>query len=392
MKARWYGTVLFVFSCRFGYIGLRIFSVRMKRTINVHLGTGPDRSYRVMIEDGLLERIPDLVAQTWRGRRVFIITDANVEARYGRRLLGQFSRSGADAALLDIEPGEGSKTSRTIEALYANLLRLGIHRDSLIVACGGGVVGDVAGFVAATILRGMPYVQVPTSLLAQVDSSVGGKVGINHRLGKNLIGAFHQPAAVLIDPLVLRTLPMAEFRNGMAEVIKIAAAFDRGFFHFLERNAERLARRETRRLSEMIARSVALKASVVERDEKEVGLRKALNLGHTIGHAIEAALDYNIRHGEAVAIGLAAECSLAVEMGLLRDSVRERVVRLLRAFGLPVRIPIVERRARFFSALALDKKTEAGATRFTLPADVGRVLIGVEVPTVFIHQLLDRRG
>ncbi|HXF99888.1 MAG TPA: 3-dehydroquinate synthase [Bacteroidota bacterium] len=364
----------------------------MRRIINVNLGRGPERTYRVIVEDGLIDRAADLIARTWHGKRVFVISDSNVGPLYGGELLRRFLGAGMDAALLNVAAGEASKDARTVQALYTNLLRLGIHRDSLIIALGGGVVGDVAGFVAATIVRGVPYVQMPTSLLAQVDSSVGGKVGINHKLGKNLIGAFHQPAAVFIDPQVLRTLPQAEFRNGLAEVVKIAAALDAPFFRLLERKVLALAKRDPKLLPSVIARSVALKARIVERDEKETGLRKALNLGHTIGHAVEAALQYRIRHGEAVAIGMAAECSIAVEMGLLHSKTRDRVVRLLEQCGLPVRMPRIERRSRFLSALALDKKAEAGSPRFTLLREPGKVVVGVDVPTAFVNQLLDQRN
>lgn len=336
----------------------------------------------------MLNRVAERVRATWHGQRVFIITDTHVERLFGRRLLGTFSHAGIEARMTSFPPGEQSKTVATIQHLFAFLLRHGIDRKSLIVALGGGVVGDVAGFVAATILRGVPYVHVPTTLLAQVDSSIGGKVGINHRLGKNLIGAFYQPVAVFVDPNTLETLSRAEYRNGLAEVVKIAAASDAALFALLERRATAIAEAKLSVLEDVITRAIALKASIVERDEREVHLRKTLNVGHTIGHAIEAATGYTIRHGEAVAMGLAAETQLAVAMGVLKPSVRERIVRLLRAFGLPVRLPVMKQRSRFFSALAADKKTEGGAPKFVLLEDIGKVMIGAEVPSVFIQQLL----
>ncbi len=360
----------------------------MKKIVTVTFGREGDRGYRIVIESGILGRLPHLVRESWHGRRVFIITDTNVECLYGRSLLRRFFESGSDAALLSFDAGEQAKQSRTVQSLYTHLLSLGIRRDSLIVALGGGVVGDVAGFVAATILRGVPYVQVPTTLLAQVDSSVGGKVGINHPLGKNLIGAFQQPAAVWIDPAVLKTLPRAEYRNGLAEVVKIAAALDRKFFGFLTRHARTVAAGDQRLLPRVIARAVELKAAVVARDEREAGVRKTLNVGHTIGHAIEAATGYAIKHGEAVSLGMAAESAIAAHMGLLKRRDFQRLVALQRALRLPVRFPSVKNRGRFRSALALDKKGDGQGTRFVLLTGIGKVMIGVDVPSVFIEHLL----
>jgi 3-dehydroquinate synthase len=364
-----------------------------KKVITVNLGEGGERTYRIVIEAGLLGRLPRLLGDSHpAGRSVFIITDSNVERLYGRRLLRGFSEANIDATLLSVASGESSKSADTVQALHTHLLKLGIHRDSMILALGGGVVGDVAGFVAATILRGVPYVQVPTTLLAQVDSSVGGKVGINHPLGKNLIGAFHQPAAVFIDPDVLKTLPRAEYRNGLAEVVKIAAALDRKFFRYLQRNARAVAEGNARMLPAIIARSVALKAAIVERDERDRGLRKVLNLGHTVGHALEAATRYATRHGEAVALGMVAESAIAVQLGLLPQRDFENLVRLLRAFKLPVQFPTVKNRSLFLSALAGDKKAEQGGTKYVLLAGIGKVALGVDVPSVFIQQLLAERS
>jgi 3-dehydroquinate synthase len=242
------------------------------------------------------------------------------------------------------------------------------------------VVGDLAGFVAATVLRGVEYVQVPTSLLAQVDSSVGGKTGIDHTMGKNLIGAFHQPSMVVIDPEVLRTLPPAEFRNGLAEVVKIAAALDARFFRFLERSAPALTRTNTLLLARIIRTAVGLKAAVVQRDEREAGLRKALNLGHTIGHAVESASGYRLRHGEAVSIGLILEGRLAVTCGVLSVNDHLRLLRLLEAFGLPTRLPRFVDRREVLAGLAADKKNLSAMPLFVLPKKIGMSAIGVTLP------------
>lgn len=364
----------------------------MKKIVTVGLGKTVDRTYRIIIEPGLLDRLPQRVGESWRGSRLFIITDTNVERLYGRRLLQRFFDAGTDATLLSFAAGEQAKHARTVHSLYTHLLALGIRRDSLVVALGGGVVGDVAGFVAATILRGVPYVQVPTTLMAQVDSSVGGKVGINHPLGKNLIGAFHQPSAVFIDPDVLKTLPRAEYRCGLAEVVKMAAALDGKFFRYLKTNARSIAAGNPRLLPFIIVRAVHLKAGVVARDEQEGGLRKILNVGHTIGHAIEAATRYANRHGEAVALGIVAESAIAVQMGLLHRRDFMRLVGLLRALRLPVRFPAIKNRSAFFAALASDKKAEGDSTKFALLTGIGKVMIGVDVPSVFLEQLLAERS
>jgi 3-dehydroquinate synthase len=359
-------------------------------TIELRLPAGRKRGYRITIAAGLFRRLPHLLARAHPGRRVWIVTDSNVLRLHGRALQRSMVLEGIDAALVEIPPGEDTKNERVVSALHTQLLEHGIDRNSLVLALGGGVVGDVAGYVAATILRGVAWIQVPTTLLAQVDSSVGGKVGINHRLGKNLIGAFHQPSAVYIDPVLLSTLPPDEFRNGLAEVIKIAAALDPNFFRDLERKAGRLHRGAVPLLIPVITRAVRLKAAVVAQDEHEAGLRKALNLGHTIGHAVEAAADFSIRHGEAVAIGLALEAGMAVALGLLSVRDGERMVRLLERSGLPTRLPRKLPRTRLFRALVADKKSEQGDPRFVLSGGPGRCIIGARVPAIMLIEHLGR--
>jgi len=324
----------------------------------------------------------------WKGARVFVITDSNVRRLYGRRLHADLLLGGVDAWLIDFPAGERSKNADVVHSLHTQLLSNGVRRDSVIIALGGGVVGDVAGFVAATILRGIRYVQVPTSLLAQVDSSVGGKVGIDHPLGKNLIGAFHQPETVVIDPLLLETLPDREFTSGLAEVVKIAAALDASYFRFLERNAARIRSRNIRTLTGMIVRSVGLKASVVARDELESGLRKTLNLGHTIGHALEAASSFGMRHGEAVAMGLAAESRIARDMGLLTTADLARLLRLMERLGLRFSFPRLKEKQRFLSSLQSDKKSIDASPKFVLLKRMGCSVVGVDVPRPFVETIL----
>ncbi|MEW6509457.1 MAG: 3-dehydroquinate synthase [Bacteroidota bacterium] len=353
--------------------------------IRVKLDARRERSYTVEILPGLLTMLPRRLARMMGGGRVFIITDTRVARLYGRGLRRNLRTKGVDARLIAVAPGERSKNSSTVNRLHTRLLHGEIGRDSTIVALGGGVVGDLAGYVAATVLRGVRLIQVPTTLLAQVDSSVGGKVGIDHPAGKNLIGAFYQPTAVFIDPLLLRTLPEREFRNGMAEVVKIAAALDRHFFDFIAARMPAIMRREPEILNSVIARSVRLKGHVVERDEYEAGLRKTLNLGHTFGHALEASSGFRVKHGYAVAIGLASESALAVRMGILREAERVRLLSVLRAAGLPTRMPKRVVTKAFLDALAMDKKNVGGETRFVLLTRIGSCATGAKVPTDLVR-------
>ncbi|HCV42593.1 MAG TPA: 3-dehydroquinate synthase, partial [Bacteroidetes bacterium] len=308
-----------------------------------------ERTYPVEIVSEWFSRVSRIISRDWKGSSVFIITDTNVRKLYGQRLLCGLLLRGIDTWLIDFPSGEQSKNADVVNILHSALLERGVRRDSVIVALGGGVVGDVAGYVAATVLRGITYIQVPTTLLAQVDSSVGGKVGIDHPLGKNLIGAFHQPSAVCIDPLLLRTLPEREYKSGLAEVVKIAAALDASFFKFLERNAAQIRKRNGRTLCNVIERSVRLKAAVAEKDEFETGLRKTLNLGHTLGHAFEAVSGYRLRHGEAVAAGLVAESRIARDMGLLSTKEFARLLHLMHALGLRMSLPRVKNKSEFLS-------------------------------------------
>lgn len=352
--------------------------------IRINIPAPPQRAYSIQIGPGLFEQLPAIIGRHARGGRVYVISDRTVGRLYGRRLLHGLEEAVAGCTLLDVPPGETSKSVRVWEALTSEILRGGIGRDGLIVALGGGVVGDLAGFVAATMMRGIRLIQVPTTLLAQVDSSVGGKTGIDHTIGKNLIGAFHQPVEVVIDPQVLRTLPVREFRAGLAEVIKIGVALDRTLLGALERRASAVLRRDASALSVVIAHAVGLKAAVVTADEREADLRRVLNLGHTIGHAVEAASGYRILHGECVAIGLAAESRIAVRMGLLTGREAIRILAVLKRFGLPTTMPSVRDRRAFIKALMTDKKARRGIPEFVLPVGYGRCAVGVPVPPAII--------
>jgi len=325
------------------------------------------------------------------GQRCAIITDTNVERQYGRASLDSLKRAGFEPALVTVPPGERSKSLNVVEKCYDRLAAHRLERNSFIVAVGGGVVGDLAGFVAATYLRGIPFVQVPTTLLAQVDSSVGGKVGVNLRAGKNLVGAFHQPKLVLCDLDALGTLPQREFRAGLAEVIKYGIIYDARLFASLEKNLHRLLALDGKAVEAVVARCCNIKAEVVSQDERESGLRSILNFGHTIGHAIEAISGYEkYLHGEAISIGQVAAARLsAMTLGLSSGDV-QRITQLFARADLPTSIELTNRdRTRLLDAMRLDKKVSGGETRFVLAECIGKVRWGQRVPMKLIEAVLD---
>ncbi len=288
--------------------------------------------------------------------------------------------------------GEPAKTLEIAATTWDRLLEAGLDRSSTVVALGGGAVGDLAGFAAATYMRGVHFVQMPTTLLAQVDASIGGKTAIDHRRAKNLIGAFHQPLLVLTDTAALRTLPEREFRSGLAEVIKHGIVLDAAYFDDVERAATALLQRDGMALERIVAGSCRLKAAVVERDEHEASLRHVLNYGHTIGHAIEAATGYErFAHGEAVSLGIAAEAGIAERLGLAKPETRARQLRLLEAVGLPVRgVGLVAERV--VEALARDKKAKDGRVPFVLAPEIGAFRLVFDVPRTLILDALAELG
>lgn len=317
------------------------------KEVQVYLGR---RSYTIKIGAGLLREIPQ--------ENCVVITNPTVRMLHGKSL---------KCPVLEIEDSENAKQLSTIEKLCEQLIELGADRSTTLVALGGGVVGDIAGMTASVFMRGIPVIQVPTTLLAQADSSVGGKTGVNLPQGKNLIGAFHQPKMVLSDVRALKTLPERELRNGLAEVVKTAIAGDAGLFSLLEKNLELIKQRDEALLEEIIVRCARIKAKIVERDEQEQGEeRMKLNLGHTFGHAIESLSNYTIPHGEAVAIGLVKAAELA---GVEADRIRN----LLKAIGLPTETKFSESAIR--GAMLADKKKHCGKIRVVVPVKIGEVKI-----------------
>jgi 3-dehydroquinate synthase len=356
----------------------------VKPALTVAHGAG---HYPVYVQPGILAELPLLVHAHAGARRSAMIADATVAALYREFLEGGNAawrstaptcegRERAGWVPLEFPPGESSKTRATWERLTDELLLRGYGRDAAIVALGGGVTGDLAGFVAATYMRGVPLVQVPTTLLAMVDSSVGGKVGVDTPHGKNLVGAFHAPAAVVADPLVLGTLPDRDYRCGLAEAVKHGLIADAGHFGWIESSVEALGRRDQAALAELIGRSIAIKAEVVAADEREAGRRAVLNAGHTVAHAIERATGYAVRHGEAVALGLIAECRLGEALGVTEPGTAARVEKLLGKLGGGT----AGRRDggtagvdAILAAMGTDKKTRAGAPGFALARRVGEM-------------------
>lgn len=345
------------------------------QTVPIALG---ERSYEILIEPGCLADAGRLLAPQLPGGRVLLIADATVAALHGRTLLDSLASAGIAAELTSFPAGEPFKQLDTCARLWQACADARIDRAGAIIALGGGVCGDLAGFIAATWMRGIAFVQVPTTLLAMVDSAVGGKTGINAPAGKNLIGAFCQPRAVLIDPTVLTTMEAREYRAGLAEVAKYGVIREPEFLAWQETNVAALLAREPAAVAHAVATSCRIKGWYVEQDEHEQGLRAELNYGHTFGHALERETGYaHWRHGEAVAIGMVMAAAAARHLGLLREPELEaRQLALLASYGLPISQPTDEPEAlidRLLAATTLDKKARAGTVRFVLPEAAGRM-------------------
>jgi 3-dehydroquinate synthase len=346
------------------------------------------RRYDITIRRGLLGDVGEILSKLTRSKKAALITDSNVGSRYAAGLVQSLRGAGIEPIVATIPAGEDHKTLAHIAPVYDLLLSARIERTTPVFALGGGVIGDMAGFVAATVLRGVPFVQVPTTLLAMVDASVGGKTGINHAAGKNLIGAFHQPIAVLIDPDVLATLPERELRGGLAECIKHDIIRDAEGFAALERDIPRAASRDIDYLGGLVAHNVAIKAKVVEADPFEKGERAHLNFGHTFGHAIETVSHYAWSHGQCVALGMAAAARAACDLGMLDEASQRRIVALIEKAGLPVRGMRLDTNA-VVEAMIFDKKVKGGRVRFILPDRIGHVVIRDDVPAEIVTRAVE---
>lgn len=357
------------------------------RAVKVSLG---ERSYDIQIGSGLLAGLGKACARFELGRSCAIISDTNVAAHHAEAAVKSLAVAGFEPMLIEIAAGETAKNLKTVASCYDRLAAKRLERKSFVVALGGGVVGDLAGFVAATYLRGIPFVQIPTTLLAQVDSSVGGKVGVNLKAGKNLVGAFYQPRLVLCDLDTLKTLPEREYRSGLAEVIKYGIIYDARLFSRLERDLPKLLAREAATLTQVIGRCCQIKAEVVQQDETEGGLRAILNLGHTIGHGLEAISRYGTYlHGEAISIGQVAAAQLSQTLTGLAANDVQRIVNLFKNAGLPTSVSLSRtQRSQLLEAMQLDKKVSAGEVQFVLARSIGRVEFGHRVPSEALQELL----
>lgn len=356
------------------------------KTVRVSLGA---RSYDILIGPHLLENVGSVFQDYRISRRIFVVSNPTVFPLFGAKLLERLSSAGFEVTEILIPDGEKHKTLATVENVYTYLIAQRADRGSTIVALGGGVTGDITGFVAATFLRGVPYVQVPTTLLSQVDSSVGGKTGVNHLLGKNMIGAFHQPHLVFIDPQTLAPLPDREYRSGLYEVIKYGLIYDGAFFEFLDLRLDEILRRSYTLLEDAISRCCQIKAEVVATDEREDDLRRILNFGHTVGHALEAATGFReFTHGEAVAYGMIAATRISLRLALTDSALAQRVEGCIRRIG---ELPPVSHvsSARLLDAVYRDKKRQSDRVVFVSLDGIGGTRIVEDLPERLVIEVWD---
>lgn len=348
------------------------------------------KSYEILIGNDLYSDIESFVKQSGYSKKALIITDTNVGKLYANPLKETLLQAGLEPAVHQVKAGESSKSLETFNDVFTRCITEGLDRNSLIVALGGGVVGDLAGFIAASYMRGIPFIQVPTSLLAQVDSSVGGKVAVNHRLGKNLIGAFYQPQKVFIDLNSLSTLPKREIYTGIGEIVKYGIIYDEEFFSFLEKNTAEVMALKHEAIEHIVHRSCEIKADVVSQDETETGLRKILNFGHTFGHAVEKETGYvRYNHGEAVAIGMLVATDLSLELGLIDETVQKCVRNLIEAFNLPVEAEGCTAE-NLIKNIFHDKKTVNGVVSWVLIDKIGHTTIRKDVSLELAERVFDR--
>jgi 3-dehydroquinate synthase len=363
-----------------------------RRVIHLPLG---ERSYDIVIQNALLSEAGAIIAEKLKGRRCLVVTDRTIGPKHGMKLASSLQKAGIDGNLIELPPGEGIKTHEIAGKLYDVCIEFGLERGSFLIALGGGAIGDLTGFVAATFYRGVNFVQIPTTLLAMVDAAIGGKTGVDHPKAKNAIGAFHQPKVVLIDPDTLATLPDRELKAGLAEVIKYGVIDDAELFAFLEQNMDKLLAKDAGALAHVIERSAAIKARIVSQDEHETGggPRALLNFGHTFGHAIEAETHYQgYLHGEAVAIGMAFASDLSVELKALTLADRDRIVALIQKANLPTKLqPGDPDTETLYAAMFKDKKAAAGKLRFIIADAVGKSHIATDVAEAVVKKVWNGR-
>jgi len=354
------------------------------KKIRVKLGSN---SYDIHIGSGILAQAGHWLKESGFSGRLVVITNPIVKGLHGDALEQHLAEEGFKVTILQVPDGEEHKSLETAGKLYHELTSAYVERTTPVLALGGGVIGDLAGFVAATYARGVPLIQIPTTLLAQVDSSIGGKVAVDHGQLKNKIGAFYQPKLVIADIETLKTIPDRELANGLAEVIKSAVIGDKELFSFIETNLDEIKSLEFAALEEIVYRSAKIKAGIVEKDERDLGLRNILNYGHTIGHAIESASEFKVGHGEAVAIGMLAAAKISNTLGILDQNELIRLKDVIRSAGLPIKMPELDLE-KILSAIKQDKKILQGEIRFVLPQSIGKVFITDKVSPALIEQVL----
>ncbi|MEN6319100.1 MAG: 3-dehydroquinate synthase [Syntrophaceae bacterium] len=359
------------------------------KKIKVNLDKKMSLSHEICIGYDILDRMVLIVAKTLPALHHIIITDSNVSSIYGEPLLERMIKMGLKADMIEFPAGEESKNIKTTLDIVGRLLKLGADRKSALIALGGGVVGDITGFIASMYMRSLPYVQIPTTLVAQVDSSIGGKTAIDLPEGKNLLGAFYQPKGVFIDVKFLDTLPEVEFNNGLAEVIKCGIIDDEKFFHYLEEHVDAVKEQDHSILVKLVENSCRIKKGIVEIDERENGLRRVLNFGHTIGHAIEAESHYTVSHGNAVSLGMIAAIRISAKMYELPTEDQKRIERLIEVAGLPIRIPQQISTEGILSRLKTDKKKEGDIIHFVLLKKIGMPFINGGVPESILWKTVE---
>jgi len=337
-----------------------------------------ENSYPIFIGSGVFSNLLELIKEKKLNRNIFIITDKNVDKHYKLNIESVFKNYEYKLNKFVIKAGEESKCAEVLNRIYANLLLKNYGRDTLIIALGGGVVGDLAGYAAATFMRGVQFVQVPTTLLAAVDSSVGGKTGINFEKTKNIIGAFYQPKFVIIDANFIKTLNRSEIICGIGEIVKYAFLADENFYNYARKNIHKIFEGDEKVIEKLIYESVKIKAGVVEIDEKESGLRKILNLGHTFAHAYESILEYKIKHGEAVIAGLSAAIILANKIGIMNDKNYNEYIEFVHSIKITKSILNLDKE-KLYAAMLKDKKNREGRIKFVLPKKIGNIIVDIEI-------------
>jgi 3-dehydroquinate synthase len=358
------------------------------KNVKIDLASG---EYDVQVGEGLLEQVGSTLQALGFRQKAVIITNPWLRGLYGSRLKANLEEVGLETVLLEVPDGEEEKSLVRAGLLYDRLAEVQAERLSPILALGGGVIGDLGGFVAATYMRGLPLIQLPTTLLAMVDSSIGGKVAVNHGRLKNNIGAFYQPRRVMADVAVLRSLPVFEYENGLAECIKYGVIMDAGLFDLMERRLGEIKSGSVEVVEEVIFRCASIKAAVVEKDERDLGLRNILNFGHTAGHGLESVSDFKLSHGRAVALGMMTACKIAEKMGVFPHQGSARVQALISAAGLPVTLPSGITPEQVIAAMQHDKKKAENRLRFVLPRKIGEVFVQPEVDGILVREALEEQ-